>query len=390
MAMFSGKSGSQTKSKSSGGGSSKSSIQKQINAEQARIGKGNWNQKLNDLVKQRDNAGSGSSGGIRSIGTALRNAPKNIARDIGMGVGLKDRDADYYKRTANTIARTQGKAAADRYINQMTNKGGLAAAGVKNADVSGSVNYGQRIGMLNADGSVNTRYGRGDRGGSNVVTPAPEDVQSPAEQTQVNQAMLNRMRMQQEQAARAANMDRARMMFERQNMMSPGPMPRQMQGLGGFRRQLPPGMNQRFFTSGSQINRDSFGMPLIRNPRMPRYPQPMPRNQASSPAFRYAAQNYDRLGGMQRTMPRPMEMMSRGERQQIGRIADSFQPQPMQNPYVGILQRGISAKGGGRTMPQRPPMSGKGVGRTTSQGQANPQLMAALASRFGGMSRGIF
>ena len=79
----------------------------------------------------------------------------------------------------------------------------------------------------------------------------------------------------------------------------------------------------------------------------------MPPNQASSPAFRYAAQNYDRLGGMQRTMPRPMEMMSRAERQQIGRIADSFQPQPMQNPYVGILQRGISAKGGGRTMPQR-------------------------------------
>lgn len=182
-----------------------------------------------------------------------------------------------------------------------------------------------------------------------AVTP---EVIQPEQQT--NQAMLNRMRMQQEQAARAANMDRARMMFERRNMMSSGPVPRQMQGLGGFRQ------------------------------------QPMLRNQASSPAFRYAAQNYNRLGGMQRTMPRPMEMMSRGERQQIGRIADSFQPQPMQNPYVGILQRGISAKGGGQTMPQRPPMSGKGVGRTTSQGQANPQLMAALASRFGGMSRGIF
>jgi len=313
----------------------------------------------NAASRSRDSSG----GGLKSIGNALRNAPKNIARDIGMGFNPSSRDADYYRRTANTIARTQGKAAADRYISQMTQKGGLAAAGVKNADVSGSVNYGQRIGMLNVDGSVNTKYMRSDDGGSGSITPNPEDVQSPAEQTQVNQAMLNRMRMQQEQAARAANMDRARMMFERQNMMSPGPMPRQMQGLGGFRRQLPPGMNQRFLTSGSQINRDSFGMPLVRGiPRrypqpMPRYPQPMPRNQASSPAFRYAAQNYDRLGGMQRTMPRPMEMMSRAERQQIGRIADRMPRPPelrtMRNPYVDILQRGISAKGGGRTMPQR-------------------------------------
>ena len=453
---FSGKSGSQ--SKSSGSKSSKSSIQKQINAEQARIGKGNWNQKLNDLVKQRDNAGSGSSG-LAGLGTALRNAPKNIARDVKMGFNPSSRDADYYRRTADTIARTQGKTAADRYINQMTNKGGLAAAGVKNADVSGSVNYGQRIGMLNQDGGVNTRYGRGDRGGSNVVTPAPEDVQSPAEQAQANQAMLNRMRMMQGQDTRARNMDMARMMFERQNMRSPGPMPRQMQGIGGFRRQPPPGMNERMMSQSSryyggqpqvnpytqagqrpsmypgsygqpqsqrqpppgmyermmrqgprqyggqaqQVSQADFGgiqqrpMPSDRTPRggfgssgqpasqqemtqklqgmrggmrpavMPRMPQPMPRNQASSPAFRYAAQNYDRLGGMQRTMPRPMEMMSRAERQQIGRIADSFQPQPMQNPYVGILQRGISAKGGGRTMPQRPPMSGKGGGRTGSQ-----------------------
>ena len=400
MSMFSGKNGSQSKS-SSGGSSKSSNTQSKLNAALKASG-GKWTKEVNDLAKQRDaekgqtynastktysSTGGGGGGGIKSIGNALKNAPGNIARDIKMGFSPSSRDADYYTRTANTIARTQGAAAADRYIKQMTAKGGLAAAGVKNADVSGSVNYGQRIGMLNRDGSVNRDYMRSDGGGSNVVTPAPEVVQ-PDQQT--NQAMLNRMRMQQEQAARAANMNRARMMFERRNMMSPGPMPRQMQGLGGFRRQLPPGMNQRFFTSGSQINRDSFGMPPqfpenrmpgyggqgVQPDVMPRYPQPMPRNQASSPAFRYAAQNYNRLGGMQRTMPRPMEMMSRGERQQIGRIADRMeQPMPMQNPYVGILQRGISAKGGGRTM---------------SQGQANPQLMAALASRFGGMSRGIF
>jgi hypothetical protein len=257
---------------------------------------------------------------------------------------------------------------------------------------------------------------RARREAAEAVTP---EVIQPEQQT--NQAMLNRMRMQQEQAARAANMDRARMMFERRNMMSPGPVPRQMQGLGGFRRQLPPGMSERMMrpavmspqfpenrmpgyggqgtpptSAPTQFPENRMpgygGQGVMRPAVMPRYPQPMPRNQASSPAFRYAAQNYDRLGGMQRTMPRPMEMMSRGERQQIGRIADSFQPQPMQNPYVGILQRGISAKGGGRTMPQRPPMSGKGGGRTGVQMPrpmpSDPRISpfaSMLASRFGGM-----
>lgn len=494
MGAFSGKSGSQSKS-SSGGSSKKSSTQSKLNAALKASG-GKWTKEVNDLARQRDrekgqtynastktysSTGGGSGGGLKSIGNALKNAPKNIVRDVGMGVGLTKRDADYYRRTANTIARTQGKAAADRYISQMTQKGGLAAAGVKNADVSGSVNYGQRIGMLNRDGSVNRDYMGSDDGGSGSITPNPEDVQSPAEQTQVNQAMLNRMRMMQGQDSRARNMDMARMMFERRNMMSPGPMPRQMQGIGGFRIQPLPGMNERMMRQGprqyggqaQQVSQADFGgirqrpvpsddmprggfgsssrpasqqemmqkmqgmrggarpavmppgfggqgvqpavmppqfpenrmpgyggqgvmrphvmppdfatrggsMPGIPPIRMPRYPQPMPRNQASSPAFRYAAQNYNRLGGMQRTMPRPMEMMSRGERQQIGRIADSFQPQPMQNPYVGILQRGISAKGGGRTMPQRPPMSGKGRGRTGSQ-VPSALFGSSMAGRF--------
>lgn len=346
---------------------------------------------------------------------AVKQAPKNIARDVKMGTNPKTRDADYYARTAQTIARTQGSAAAKRYADQMTKKGGIAGQGIasldKNALSKASAQYDRDIARRNER--------RQDRKQAASITPAPEDVQSPAEQTQANQAMLNRMRMmqQQQQAARAANMDRARMMFERQNMMSPGPMPRQMQGIGGFRRQPPPGMYERMMPGamrpvpptktprgGFKFSRQPASqqemmqklqgmrggmrpavMPQLPNPRMP---QPMPRNQASSPAFRYAAQNYNRLGGMQRTMPRPMEMMSRGERQQIGRIADSFQPRlmPMQNPYVGILQRGISSKGGGRTMPQRPPMSGKGGGRTVPQG--DPSAMARTVGSFA--SRGFF
>ena len=216
----------------------------------------------------------------------------------------------------------------------------------------------------------------------------PETVQ-PDQQT--NQAMLNRMSMQQEQAARAANMDRARMMFERQNMRSPGPVPRQMQGLGGLRNpnmpRIEPMMPSQNIMRFGAINDERYTSPQDLQYRQ--------QNQATSPAFRYAGQNYDRLGGMQRSMPRPMEMMNTSERQQIGQMADRMeQPMPMQNPYVGILQRGISAKGGGRTMPQIPPSRfggpGKGSSQTMSQGQMNPQLMTALASRFGGSNQAIF
>lgn len=38
-----------------------------------------------------------------------------ILDDLSMGLGFKDRDDDYYKRTAKTIANNQGEAAANRY-----------------------------------------------------------------------------------------------------------------------------------------------------------------------------------------------------------------------------------------------------------------------------------
>ena len=49
----------------------------------------------------------------------------------------------------------------------------------------------------------------------------------------------------------------------------------------------------------------------------------MPRANVS-PAFQYAAQNYQRLGGAQRLMDRPMEMMSVAERQRINDMAQGM------------------------------------------------------------------
>ena len=51
-----------------------------------------------------------------------------------------------------------------------------------------------------------------------------------------------------------------------------------------------------------------------------------------SPAFQYAARNYDILGGSQRTAPRPMEMMSAAERAQIAGMSNFSTPN-YNSPY---------------------------------------------------------
>tara|TARA_R100000278_G_scaffold121196_2_gene104554 strand:- start:4032 stop:4523 length:492 start_codon:yes stop_codon:yes gene_type:complete len=43
----------------------------------------------------------------------------DIANDLQMGFGLKDRDKDYYKRTAKTIGKSRGEMAANRYMERM-------------------------------------------------------------------------------------------------------------------------------------------------------------------------------------------------------------------------------------------------------------------------------
>ena len=162
--------------------------------------------------------------------------------------------------------------------------------------------------------------------------------------------------------------------------------------------------------AGAQnILRSSVGLPqqqVARQGVMPPYnyrmpmPQPMPQNQATSPAFRYAAQNYGRLGGQQRMYDRPMEMMSQRERQGVRDVRDNmnriypmqrqgpqYSQQPQYNQQQGIaqlLQNALANKGGGRTAPQPqmpryqtmpyqvgqgglPSIGGKGAGRTMPQ-----------------------
>jgi hypothetical protein len=83
---------------------------------------------------------------------------------------------------------------------------------------------------------------------------------------------------------------------------------------------------------------------------------PMQQNPNASPAFQYAAQNYSRLGGSQRLMDRPMEMMSVAERQRINEMAQGMLPQtPPQvgpNQIASILSSKGAGKGGGLVQPQ--------------------------------------
>lgn len=113
--------------------------------------------------------------------------------------------------------------------------------------------------------------------------------------------------------------------------------------------------------------------------QMPYYMAAARQGPNASPAFNYAAQNYPMLGGAQRLAPRPMEMMSVAERQQINRMAEGMLPQPMptsEQQYqqgMDMVMRG-GGKGGPAVMPQRPMPS-------------NPRISpfaSMLASRFGG------
>ena len=99
-----------------------------------------------------------------------------------------------------------------------------------------------------------------------------------------------------------------------------------------------------------------------------------------SPAFRYAAQNYDILGGAQRVMPRPIEMMSARERAEIMNMGSNFNVPNYNSPYdqFDFFRNLVGGRGSGRPLmdmfPEGPPPRfggpGKGAPRPMSQDQA--------------------
>jgi len=97
-----------------------------------------------------------------------------------------------------------------------------------------------------------------------------------------------------------------------------------------------------------------------------------------SPAFQYAAQNYDILGGMQRTMPRPIEMMSAAERAQIAGMSNFSTPN-YNSPYDQFNFFSNMVSGGMPTQVPTDP-SGKGA-KPGGGGQGLAALLAARSAR---------
>ena len=70
-----------------------------------------------------DDSGGGGGGGSSSSDDDDSSSSGGFLSDLQMGLGLKEKDQDFIDRTAATIEKTQGSAAASTYSNQMENKG---------------------------------------------------------------------------------------------------------------------------------------------------------------------------------------------------------------------------------------------------------------------------
>ena len=329
---------------------------------------------------------------VKNLGSRFGDLGSQFKSDFGhitgskpfTGADLKDYDArtdDTFGKLTNRtgIGRTdpqRGGATSSGSGAELTDA--IRAAGIdrkawntmSDADKRDAMKYNSRLRNVfsSHDSSKGFDFdgsGSGGAGGSDDIT-APSDMYA-ENKRRYDEYMANKA----EADRKSQEMDQARRFYEMRNMGA-GRAPPQMQGIGGFR-----------------------------NPYMPR---PMPQNQATSPAFRYAAQNYGRLGGQQRMYDRPMEMMSQRERQGVRDIRDDMNrayPQPM--PFYGqgpqysqqpqynqqqgiaqLLQNALANKGGGRTAPQPqmpryqtmpyqvgqgglPSIGGKGAGRTMPQ-----------------------
>ena len=318
-----------------GGGDSKTtrdekSVQSDINKALKDSG-GEWTRNLNDLVAERDRARSGattsSSGrnalsqGLGSFGRAVSSIPGNIARDVRMGTSAgmfsgRDKQAENLASKGFTPTEIQDYfARTDATIAR-----NAAQQGSGRSDRSNDAPFRAPIGGdVDEQGPVyRNPFGSPQNptttGGKGSRTPQPTEI-SPE------------MRRE------------ALRIFESQR--GAGQVPYQMQpyqqGLGS-----------------------------------------MPPPQGLSPAFQYAAQNFDRLGGSQRLMDRPMEMMSVAERQRINDMAQGMQNVPFD----------------GRVTPRPTPFPGKGNVRFEPQpspdGMRQPETLSRILPLLGQMGLASF
>ncbi len=80
-------------------------------------------------------SGSGGQGSSANVNNSGNNEANDGDADVGfmnslmMGLGLRDRTDDYYRATMDSIRRSQGQQAAQRYRDGINNQGVLSVPG---------------------------------------------------------------------------------------------------------------------------------------------------------------------------------------------------------------------------------------------------------------------
>lgn len=257
---------------------------------------GKWTSNLNDLVAERDRARAGSSSGG------------------GFSSGIKSVGSAIAAVPGNIARDVSMGVSAGLFSNRDKQRANLKATG-KYTDAQIN-DYFARTDATIARNAAEAAA-RGDRGDDSpaAITPLPQDVLPPEEQMPVYRSPFGPQAPVQPSIAITPEMQAAALRaFESQR--GAGQIPYQMlpyqQGLGSMR----PG---------------------------------------ASPAFQYAAQNYQRLGGSQRLMDRPIEMMSAAERRTINDMSRAMAEQAQQQQEYDMGRR-LMGKGGGAVGPQPVPM----------------------------------
>jgi len=287
-----GRGGSDNGGRGAGGGRDEKSIQADINRSLKESG-GQWTSNLNDLVAEREAArsrgttsGRTASGGIADLGRSIASIPGNIARDVRMGAaagmfGGRERQAENLANRGFSPAEIQDYFARTDATIARTEAERMARSNEDRGDAQ------ERARMA---GQQDTRP---EDQMPRYRSPFGQAPTAPGGKGSMTTAPQITPEMRQE----------ALRIFESQR--GAGQVPYQMmpfqQGLGSMRPNV-------------------------------------------SPAFQYAAQNYSRLGGAQRLMDRPMEMMSVAERQRINEMAQGMAGMQRPTPFPG--------KGAGTQPPQ--------------------------------------
>ena len=271
-----------------------SAVQADINRSLKASG-GEFTSEINNLVAERERARSGgaSSGGLRSLSAGLGRAADNVSDALG--------------RVTETVRSIPRGIARDV---RMGTSAGIFANRDKQAENLASRGFSQR--------EIQDYFARTD---ANIARSAAEEAARRNEGP--SDAEMAAIRMGAEDIPPEDLGPRYRNPFGT-TPGAPGQMPGSPNALTVFPQ--PPEITPDMRREALRIFESQRGAGQVPYQMMP-YQQglgSMPPPQGLSPAFQYAAQNYQRLGGAQRLMDRPMEMMSVAERQRINDMAQGM------------------------------------------------------------------